>query len=246
LEKSLDRAFNQSRIDPFVRRSFWHRLPLGNERRLKLFIVGCDPLIRFPMKSVPTDPEEVHRALLPQTQGESAPKRLASSIATQSKPHPFLHTSLRHVYSHLPNIAQTAGIVVTSPTKVRVEPTAFRCSTLRRSARSSAIPAPIIARVAIMNASSGRVSRISFTQKVSMSSSEASNDGNRALVGEPCLKRRREFACKHPNLSDCVAVLLCSSRDRGEAPVVSFGPWAIRPSNLMKCILYGNDRSFPH
>jgi hypothetical protein len=69
------------------------------------------------------------------------------------------------VYSHLPNIAQTAGIVVTNPTKARVEPTAFRCSTLRRSARSSAIPAPIIARVAIINASSGRVSWISFTQK---------------------------------------------------------------------------------
>jgi hypothetical protein len=42
--------------------------PLWNECRLK-FIVGCYPLIRFPMKSVPTDPEEVYRALLRQTQG---------------------------------------------------------------------------------------------------------------------------------------------------------------------------------
>jgi hypothetical protein len=74
-------------------------------------------------------------------------------------------TSFSRFYSHLPNIAQTAGIVVTNPTRASVEPTAFRCSPLRRSARSSAIPAPIIARVAIMNASSGRVSRISFTQK---------------------------------------------------------------------------------
>jgi hypothetical protein len=72
---------------------------------------------------------------------------------------------LQQVYSHLPNIAQTAGIVVTNPTRASVEPTAFRCSTLRRSARSSAIPAPIIARVAMMNANSGRVSWISFTQK---------------------------------------------------------------------------------
>jgi hypothetical protein len=48
---------------------FGIELPLGNERRLKLFIVGCDPRIRFPMKSVPTDPEEVYRALLRQTQG---------------------------------------------------------------------------------------------------------------------------------------------------------------------------------
>jgi hypothetical protein len=48
---------------------FGIQLPLWNERRLKLFIVDCYPLIRFPMKSVPTDPEEVYRALLRQTQG---------------------------------------------------------------------------------------------------------------------------------------------------------------------------------
>jgi hypothetical protein len=30
---------------------------------------GCYPLIRFPMQSVLTDPEEVYRALLRQTQG---------------------------------------------------------------------------------------------------------------------------------------------------------------------------------
>jgi hypothetical protein len=48
---------------------FGIKLPLRNERRLKLFIVDCYPLIRFPMKSVPTDPEEVYRALLRQTQG---------------------------------------------------------------------------------------------------------------------------------------------------------------------------------
>jgi hypothetical protein len=67
------------------------------------------------------------------------------------------------VYSHLPNIAQTAGIVVTSPTVARVAPTAFRCSALSRSAKSRAMPAPIIARVTMMNASSGRVSWICFT-----------------------------------------------------------------------------------
>ena len=48
---------------------FGIQLPFSTERRLKLFIVGCYPLIRFPMKSVPTDPEEVYRALLRQTQG---------------------------------------------------------------------------------------------------------------------------------------------------------------------------------
>jgi hypothetical protein len=48
---------------------FGIQLPLRNELRLKLFIVDCYPLIRFPMKSVPTDPEEVYRALLRQTQG---------------------------------------------------------------------------------------------------------------------------------------------------------------------------------
>jgi hypothetical protein len=87
-EHSIDRGSTLLFAD-----RFGIELPLWNERRLKLFIVGCDPLIRFPMKAVPTDPEEVYQALLRQTQGESAPKRLASSIATQSKPHPFLHTS---------------------------------------------------------------------------------------------------------------------------------------------------------
>ena len=48
---------------------FGIQLPFSNERRLKLFIVGCDPLIRFPIKSVPTDPEDVYQALLRQTQG---------------------------------------------------------------------------------------------------------------------------------------------------------------------------------
>jgi hypothetical protein len=67
------------------------------------------------------------------------------------------------VYSHLPNIAQTAGIVVTSPTVARVAPTAFRCSALSRSAKSRAMPAPSITRVTMMNASSGRVSWIFFT-----------------------------------------------------------------------------------
>jgi hypothetical protein len=49
---------------------FGIELPLGNERRLNLFIVGGDPLIYFPMKSVPTDPEEVYQALLRQTRGD--------------------------------------------------------------------------------------------------------------------------------------------------------------------------------
>jgi hypothetical protein len=48
---------------------FGIQLPFSNERRLKLFIVGCYPLIRFPMESVPTDPENVYQALLRQTQG---------------------------------------------------------------------------------------------------------------------------------------------------------------------------------
>ncbi len=40
---------------------FGNQLPFSNERRLKLFIVGCYPLIRFPMNSIPTNPEEVIR-----------------------------------------------------------------------------------------------------------------------------------------------------------------------------------------
>jgi hypothetical protein len=48
---------------------FGIQLPFWSDNRLKLFIVGCYPHIRFPMNSVPTDPEEVYRALLRQTQG---------------------------------------------------------------------------------------------------------------------------------------------------------------------------------
>jgi hypothetical protein len=49
---------------------FGVELPLWNERRLKLFIVGCYSLIRFPMETVPTDPEEVYEAWLRQTGGD--------------------------------------------------------------------------------------------------------------------------------------------------------------------------------
>jgi hypothetical protein len=48
---------------------FGIQFPFSNERRLKLFLVGNHPLIRFPMESVPTEPEEVYQALLRQTQG---------------------------------------------------------------------------------------------------------------------------------------------------------------------------------
>jgi hypothetical protein len=65
-------------------------------------------------------------------------------------------------YSRLPNIAHTAGIVVTSPTTARVAPTALRFSP-SRSAKNRAIPAPRKARVTMTKASSGRVSLISFT-----------------------------------------------------------------------------------
>jgi hypothetical protein len=76
----------------------------------------------------------------------------------------FLGTlGLPPIYSHLPKIAHAAGIVVTSPTRARVDPTAFRCSAPSRSAKSRAISAPSKARAAIMNAGSGRLSRISFT-----------------------------------------------------------------------------------
>jgi hypothetical protein len=63
-EHSIDRGSTLSFGD-----RFGIQLPFSNERRLKLFIVGCYPLIRFPMKSVPTDPEEVYQVLLRQTQG---------------------------------------------------------------------------------------------------------------------------------------------------------------------------------
>jgi len=65
--------------------------------------------------------------------------------------------------SRLPKIAQTAGIVVSNPTTARVAPTAFRCSAVSRSEIRRATPAPSIARVAMMNASSGRLRWISFT-----------------------------------------------------------------------------------
>ena len=59
-------------------------------------------------------------------------------------------------------LPRRAGIVVTSPTRARVDPTAFRCPALSRSARSRATPAARIARVARTNASFGRLSWISF------------------------------------------------------------------------------------
>ena len=64
--------------------------------------------------------------------------------------------------SHRPKTAHAAGKVVTNPTSARVAPMAFRCSGLSRSAKKSAIPAPSITRVLTMNASSGRLRRVSF------------------------------------------------------------------------------------
>ena len=65
---------------------------------------------------------------------------------------------LKEVYSHLPNIAQTAGIVVTNPTTRGDDGCQFWAG------------------------------KLDFLHaKVSLSSSEPSNDGNRALVGEPCV-----------------------------------------------------------
>jgi hypothetical protein len=68
---------------------------------------------------------------------------------------------------NLPHTAQTAGIVVTRPTTVSVAPTAFRCSAVSLSARRSAIPAPSMARVTIVNASSGKLRWGSFTNNKS-------------------------------------------------------------------------------
>jgi hypothetical protein len=79
-------------------------------------------------------------------------------------------------YSHFPIIAQMAGIVVTSPTSARVAPTAFRFSP-SRSAKRRAIPAPRKARVTTINASSGRLSLISFTIDKSLSSPRRSTEG---------------------------------------------------------------------
>lgn len=66
-------------------------------------------------------------------------------------------------HSQLPNTAQTVGIVVSSPTTARVAPTAFRCSEVSRSASRSAIPAPSMARVLTVKASSGKLRWVSFT-----------------------------------------------------------------------------------
>jgi hypothetical protein len=66
---------------------FGIQLPFSTERRLKLFIVGCYPLIRSPMKSVPIDPEEVYRALFRQTQGnEKGARALTRNQADHRDP----------------------------------------------------------------------------------------------------------------------------------------------------------------
>jgi hypothetical protein len=69
----------------------------------------------------------------------------------------------QQTYSRVPKTAQTAGIVVSSPTATRVAPTAFRRSAVSRSARRSAIPAPSMARVLMVNANSGRLRWVCFT-----------------------------------------------------------------------------------
>jgi hypothetical protein len=99
-------------------------------------------------------------------------------------------------YSRLPKIAQTAGTVVTSPTTARAAPTAFRFSP-SRSAKSRAIPAPRKARVTIINASSGRLSLISFTKV--------------QIVEFARTVKRREC---HPDTWFKSAAALCNSRGR--------------------------------
>ncbi len=66
---------------------------------------------------------------------------------------------------------------MTSPTRARVAPTAFRFSALSRSAKSRAIPAPRKARVTIINASSDRLSFTSPTMVLIVEFAAASNGG---------------------------------------------------------------------
>jgi len=78
-------------------------------------------------------------------------------------------------HSPLQKTAQTMGIVVRSPTRARVAPTAFRCSGLSRSARRSAIPAPSITRVLAVKAISGRLRWVSLTTVEFVEFAERSN-----------------------------------------------------------------------
>jgi hypothetical protein len=117
---------------------------------------------------------------------------LGSDTFDSRNPGRFLGAlSLQPVFLHFPNIAQTAGIVVTSPTRVRVAPTAFRCSALSWSAKRRAIPAPIIARVTMMKASSGRVSWMSFTIGDSLFLEDKQGEGCRPVAQSFPEKLRR-------------------------------------------------------
>ena len=104
-------------------------------------------------------------------------------------------------YSHLPNITHTAGIVVTNPTRARVAPTAFRFSP-SRSEKNRAIPAPRKARVTIINASSGRLSLISFTiiqiVEFARRSSGGKPPGRTSLKSEGGLRRLDQSPCSIP------------------------------------------------
>jgi serine/threonine protein kinase len=113
---------------------------------------------------------------------------------------------------------------VTNPIRARVEPTAFRCSTLSRSARSSAIPAPIIARVAIMNANSGRVSWISFTQESRRVLADRQT-AERHPRENPCLQRRGNFPASVPNPREmCGGAVTAKIIDLGLAKPASDAP----------------------
>jgi hypothetical protein len=67
------------------------------------------------------------------------------------------------VSSGLASTIRAAGIVVSTPTSAKAKPTSLRREGVSRSEISNATPAPSIARVPSMNASSKKVRRVSFT-----------------------------------------------------------------------------------
>jgi hypothetical protein len=74
-----------------------------------------------------------HALTIPEI-GATRPNRIAATIRTyrhlrredEAETGGLGALDLQPIYSHLPKTAQTAGIVVTSPTRVRVDPTALR------------------------------------------------------------------------------------------------------------------------
>jgi hypothetical protein len=109
------------------------------------------------VNQVSDDNNEGYRQKIGKRKSRQADSRLSGFNHYKRKRIRFCNI-LKEVYSHLPNIAQTAGIVVTNPTTRGDDGCQFWAG------------------------------KLDFLHaKVSLSFGEPSNEGNRALVGEPCV-----------------------------------------------------------